>query len=114
MTAAFADPNARPVYYRLDADHHAHPVDRAGYFTMDEPDEQTWEAHRRVGLWEQGDVSVSTVFLGIDHEFFNGPPLLFETMVFGGEHDGEQWRCSTWDQALEMHDLAVEYITGDR
>ena len=25
---------------------------------------------------------VSTVFLGLDHQFGDGPPLLFETMVF--------------------------------
>ena len=25
---------------------------------------------------------VSTVFLGIDHAWYGGPPLLFETMVF--------------------------------
>lgn len=28
------------------------------------------------------DYRVSTVFLGIDHNFDGGPPLLFETMVF--------------------------------
>jgi hypothetical protein len=28
---------------------------------------------------------VSTVWLGIDHSFFGGPPLIFETMAF------EQW-----------------------
>jgi len=29
---------------------------------------------------------VSTVFLGVDHNFSgDGPPILFETMVFGGE-----------------------------
>ena len=30
------------------------------------------------------NVRVSTVFLGIDHNFLDdGPPILFETMVFG-------------------------------
>ncbi len=33
------------------------------------------------------DINVSTVFLGIDHSFIGGTPVLFETMIFGGEHD---------------------------
>lgn len=55
-----------------------------------------------------GDVFVSTVFLGIDHNFGVGPPLLFETMIFGGGLTGEhQERCSTWVQAEEQHAKAV-------
>lgn len=53
-------------------------------------------------------VTVSTVFLGLDRRFVGGgPPLLFETMVFGGERDGAQWRYSTWDEAVAGHDAAV-------
>jgi len=32
-------------------------------------------------------IDVSTVFLGLDHQFGEGKPLLFETMVFGGKLD---------------------------
>ena len=39
--------------------------------------------------------TVSTVFLGLNHQFVSGRPLLFETMVLGGPLNGEQWRCST-------------------
>lgn len=36
-----------------------------------------------------GEIMVSTVFLRTDHDFTGtGPPILFETMVFGG---GEPW-----------------------
>jgi len=49
------------------------------------------------------EVRVSTVFLGIDHGFGEGPPVLFETMVFGGEFDQEQERYCTWDQAEKGH-----------
>ena len=48
------------------------------------------------------DVLISTVFLGIDHGY-NGVPLLFETMIFGGEHDGYQERYSTWEEAEKGH-----------
>lgn len=50
-----------------------------------------------------GDVLVSTVFLGIDHQWGDGPPLLFETIVFGGPHDQAQERYSTWEEAEKGH-----------
>ena len=56
------------------------------------------------------DVEVSTVFLGLDHAFGSGPPMLFETMVFGGKYSDEQWRYSTWDEALEGHWKAVAMV----
>ena len=37
---------------------------------------------RRIGLTEIGPYVVSTVFLALDHSFGEGPPVLFETMVF--------------------------------
>jgi hypothetical protein len=57
-----------------------------------------------------GDVRISTVFLGLDHSFGDGPPLLFETMIFGGVHDQYQDRCSTWDEAEAMHAAAVAMV----
>ncbi len=57
-----------------------------------------------------GDVRVSTVFLGIDHSFGGGTPLLFETMVFGGQLDEAQERCSTWEQAEVMHSDMVARV----
>jgi hypothetical protein len=51
-----------------------------------------------------GMCDISTVFLGLDHSWGGGPPLLFETMAFWhGERGYEQERCSTWLQAQEQH-----------
>lgn len=61
---------------------------------------------------EIGGVRISTVFLGIDHQFGDGPPILFETMIFGGEHDQYQDRCSTWKQAEDMHEKACAMVRG--
>ena len=50
---------------------------------------------------------VSTVFLGLDHNYSDtGPPLLFETMIFPEEGMGELYmeRYSTWDKALAGHE----------
>jgi hypothetical protein len=59
---------------------------------------------------EVGEVRISTVFLGIDHSFGGGPPMLFETMVFGGPLDQELDRCSTWEAAEKMHEAMVERV----
>ena len=73
-------------------------------------DTETWArwfetADRQVAETMQGDVRVSTVFLGLDHNFGDlfGRPILFETMVFVG-HDSvacDRWR--TWDEAEAGH-----------
>jgi hypothetical protein len=66
---------------------------------------------RIVAKTDIGDVQVSTVFIGLDHSFGSGgPPLLFETMIFGGEHDQYQSRCSTWDEAEIEHAEAVAMV----
>lgn len=54
-------------------------------------------------------VRVSTVFLGLDHGL-GGFPLWFETMIFGGPHDGFQKRASTWAEAEECHKEAVMLV----
>ena len=64
-------------------------------------------AARRVASDSVGVIRVSTVFLGIDHSFGDGPPLLFETMIFGGKHNDYQRRCSTWDEAEKQHAAAL-------
>lgn len=56
------------------------------------------------------NIKVSTVFLGIDHGFGSDKPVLFETMVFGGEHDQYQDRYSTWDEAEAGHQKTIEMI----
>jgi hypothetical protein len=66
------------------------------------------DPNRQVRLDKRNDVIVSTVFLGTDHSFGNGPPLLFETMIFGGEHNEYQERCGTWEQAEAMHERACK------
>lgn len=65
-------------------------------------------ADKSVGKTEVGDASVSTVFLGIDHSFGGDTPILFETMIFGGEHDQYQERYSTYKKAKQGHLDAVE------
>jgi hypothetical protein len=89
-----------------------------------EPDLMKWgewrQINRHLRIVKQEDVGgarVSTVFLGLDHRFItSGPPILWETMVFGGELDQEQDRCAgSREQAEAMHQRMVERVKkGDK
>ena len=59
--------------------------------------------------------TVSTVFLGVDHNYFGkGPPILFETVVFAsGKPEGEYTqRYATWAEAEVGHMEIVELFTS--
>lgn len=58
-------------------------------------------------------VEISTVFLGAHHGL-GDVPILFETMIFGGEHDEYCERYSTWDEAEAGHQRAVELASSDK
>jgi hypothetical protein len=69
----------------------------------------------RVDVTKIDDVMISTVFLGLDYRMSRrGPPLLFETKVFGGSLDRFQNRCATWDNAEAMHAEAVALVRGEQ
>jgi hypothetical protein len=80
-----------------------------GHTPVAEPDLLTWArwletADRQVRDSMQGDVCVSTVFLGLDHSFSDhGPPVLFETMVFVNGSGSDCERYCTWDEAEAGH-----------
>jgi hypothetical protein len=78
--------------------------------TMEEWSRFLMSDERTVGVWHfgEGNVTVSTVFLGLDHMQLLRPvghgPRLFETMIFGGPFDGHQERTETWQEAEWMHE----------
>ena len=61
-------------------------------------------------------VTISTVFLGLDHNLMNAlfpgaAPLLFETMIFGDPlFASYQMRYSTWLEAEAGHAKAVDFV----
>lgn len=61
-------------------------------------------------------VLVSTIFLGLDSSFSFGPyeaePVLYETMIFGGDHDGFQERHCTRREAEAGHEFACLLARG--
>jgi hypothetical protein len=62
------------------------------------------EGDRRIAWDEIGPQTVSTIFLGLDYSFGNGPLQLFETMIFGGPYDGEMNRYENVDAARAGHE----------
>lgn len=64
--------------------------------------------YARIGLDEVGDARVSTVWLGLDHGFLpGGPPLIFETMIFGGDYADYCQRYATEAEAAAGHAAVV-------
>ncbi len=79
------------------------------------PDLMDWArwfqiSERSIARTEIGKIVVSTVFLGLDHGYGSGPPVLFETMVFEGPLNGEQVRYCTRAEALSGHEEMVNRV----
>jgi hypothetical protein len=93
--------------YRLDAEHRPVPcVNDDKWFAWYQD-----ISNRRVGLTRIADgISVSTIFTGLDLIPSDGPPLLFETEVFGGEYGGCRWNFATWDDAKIGHEIIAETL----
>lgn len=52
---------------------------------------------------------ISTVWLGIDHSFRGGPPLIFESMLFDEKgHSGPMRRYTTLGEAKRGHEQMVK------
>ena len=72
-------------------------------------------AERQVAVTMVGSSKILTVFLGLDHRFDGaGPPVLFESQVFGGAEDGEQERYTTWGEAVLGHRAMVDRVAGSK
>lgn len=67
---------------------------------------------RRVRRKFIGGYHISTIFLGLDHSYHDGEPILFETMIFKGGSmvDINCNRCYTHRQALGMHRDAIKWV----
>jgi hypothetical protein len=88
-----------------------------GWYVLDKgrarPANDVLEAARALGDIESrtvdrteidNEVHVSTVFLCLDQNHSNeGPPILFETMIFGGRHNCRHWRFSALAEAKKAH-----------
>lgn len=93
------------MYYDMEG----RPIGMEEYARLFESEE------RIIGRTElPGGCRVSTVWLGLDHSFGTGPPLIFESMVFGPDTstDLDMMRYSTREQAELGHSELVTRWTG--
>jgi hypothetical protein len=98
----------RNHFFIMDADHNVRPVD-----TMEEWVHVFDLDNNVVAQTGNDNIFVSTVFLGINHNFWGeGPPILFETMIFGGKMDEYQHRYHTYDEAVSGHNMVCEELFG--
>jgi hypothetical protein len=115
---------SRPLNYRLNPDHTVTPLtdltEDVSPANLAEFTEAFRFENRRVASTEFEDGSlISTVFLCIDHNHGDGPPILFETMAFSGathrneilgrdvREELETRRYCTWDEAVAGHEAMV-------
>lgn len=124
-------------------DHNGRYILDDAHRAVPEPDLFKWAMWMETGdrlVKRDGDEAsgwvVSTVFLGLDHRYGDGPPMLFETMVFAPDAyrgkgappievvvhtskafrekwDGHGARYSTWDEAEAGHRRIIEEIGRD-
>lgn len=80
-----------------------------------------WADHMRQLDRSIGDVTiglyrVSTVFLGLNHRFSKGDPVLFETMIFEKDSFDEKYcrRYCTRAEALDGHNQTVASIEAGK
>ena len=74
--------------------------------------EEAYPEKRIIKQYDNDEVFVSTVFLGLDHAWNSDVPVLWETMIFGGEHDQYQERYTSYKDALEGHEKALELLNN--
>jgi len=94
-------------WYKLNEDHTTEALPKGEYPLNGE----FTASSKHVGDETIDGQRVSTVFLHLDHNWDpEGKPVLFETMIFGGEYNEEMWRYCTWDEAKAGHDKVVHCL----
>lgn len=98
------------MYYKLDENKNAIPCSVKEW--GDQRKQMSLGGEKHVNEEYFGDYWISTVWLGLDHGFSDGKPLIFETMVFKGDCRTEDYcdHYSTWEEAEEGHKRAVEWV----
>lgn len=98
----------RPRYYKRDGT--PYPSGEKGLYEWANDFENPNRVIGRTSLWWGG--YVSTVWLGLDHSWLGGPPLIFESMCFPEGRD--QDRYSTEEQAKAGHAAMVRKWSNPR
>lgn len=97
------------MYYKLDENKNAAPCNLWEWAEQCENMRKTRTKH--VNCEIINGKRISTIWLGLDHQWEDdGLPLIFETMVFDNYEEIYCDRYSTWKEAEEGHQKAVEWV----
>lgn len=99
--------NGKPMsrHYFLNPDKSYRPCDLMTWANQFELGEG-----RHVGDDDINDCRVSTIWLGTDYNYWGGPPLLLETMVFKNDSSIYCKRYTTWAEAEAGHQEAIQWV----
>jgi hypothetical protein len=98
--------------YILDADFNPVPCDDLMVWAYWIETAERHLAHDRQEGATGEPITISTVFLGLDHgRAEQGPPILWETLVFGGPLDGEGGRYTSKEDAWAGHQAMCQRVT---
>jgi hypothetical protein len=71
------------------------------------------DENKLIAVSRTSDRTVSTVFLRLDHDFYGGPPVLWETMLFcdDPELDNTMKRYTSIEAAMSGHiEMCEQYL----
>jgi len=108
------DWHGRPIYY----DRQGRPMTMQQWAAKSEDEAYTHIARDVIGPDEPLDpaplITVSTFWLGVNHNWRNDEPLIYETVIIGGGCDATGMRYATEKQAREGHRRVVEQLRAGR
>ena len=104
----------RPIYY----DRQGQPMTMHQWAEKFEDEEYTHIARDVIGPDAPIDpaplITVSTVWRGVNHNWRNDEPLIYETLIIGGGYDATGMRYATEKQAREGHRRVVDDLRAGR
>ena len=104
------DWDGRPIYY----DRQGQPMTLHQWAEKFHDEHYTHLARDVIGPDEPLDpaplITVSTYWLGVNPNWRNEEPLIYETLIIGGQYDATAMRYATETQAREGHQRVVDVL----
>jgi hypothetical protein len=108
------DWDGRPIYY----DRQGQPMTMHQWAEKFEDEGYTHIAQDVIGPDEPLDpaplITVSTFWLGVNHNWRDDEPLIYETLIIGGGYEATGMRYTTEKQAREGHRRVVDELRAGR
>ena len=108
------DWDGRPIYY----DRQGQPMTMHEWAEKFRDEDYTHLARDVIGPDEPLDpaplITVLTFWLGVNPNWRNEEPLIYETLIIGGEYDATGMRYATEQQAREGHRRVVDQLRARR